>query len=137
MKKEDNSLLCPSYVAKPGAQLFGIVNGNGFIDYLKTTIEIDEAFVEEAHKGRPPEQRFRFAGKCAKNGCKQWDGKQGACGLIDNIITMNERVETEVLQTCAIRERCRWFAQRGATACANCNDVIRNLERELLENMMA
>ncbi|NMM49826.1 hypothetical protein [Marinigracilibium pacificum] len=120
-------------MAKPGAKLFGIVNTNGFIDYLKATIEIDETFVEEAAKGRPPEQRFRFAGNCAKNGCKQWNGKKGACGLIDNIIEFNDNRDVKDLNPCAIRERCRWFAQRGARACSNCNDVIRNLETELLE----
>lgn len=29
--KEDN-LLCPSYICKPGAELYGVVNASGFIN---------------------------------------------------------------------------------------------------------
>jgi hypothetical protein len=66
-----NNLLCPSYVCKPDALLYGIVNSSGFIDYLKSTMEVTESFVEEASKGRAPEKRFRFAGNCANNGINQ------------------------------------------------------------------
>ena len=125
-------LLCPSYTCKPGAQLFGIVNSSGFIDYLQSTIEVNETFVEEANKGRTPEKRFRFAGNCAKNGCKQWDKADSQCGLIDTVIEVFEKPPQQKLQSCPIREKCRWFAQRKETACHNCNEVIRNLETKML-----
>jgi len=131
--KKDDSKLCPSYYAKPGAQLYGIVNGGGFIDYLQSTIEIDETFVEEAYKGRDPEKRFRFAGKCAKNGCKQWAGKGKECGLIEKVIDIVGNAENEELQHCPIREKCRWYAQKRGLACAQCNEMIRNLETKALE----
>lgn len=132
MKKDEN-LLCPSYYAKPGAQLYGIVNGGGFIDYLQSTIEIDETFVTEAKKGRDPEKRFRFAGNCAKNGCKQWDSGGKECGLIDKVIEIVNNEEKSELQHCAIRSECRWFAQKQGLACAQCNEIIRNIETKALE----
>jgi hypothetical protein len=131
--KNDQNKLCPSYYAKPGAKLYGIVNGSGFIDYLQSTIEIDETFISEANKGRAPEKRFRFAGNCAKNGCKQWNGKGKECGLIDKIIEIVDNAENSDLQHCPIREKCRWFAQKQGLACAQCNEIIRNIESKSLE----
>lgn len=131
-KETRESLLCPSYVCKPGAQLYGMVNSSGFIDYLKSTMEITETFVVEANKGRVPEKRFRFAGNCAKNGCGHWDKGEHECGLIDQVITIVDNAETEKLQHCAIREKCRWFRQRSGLACAQCSEVIRNLETKAL-----
>ena len=131
--QKSNNLLCPSYPVKPGAKLYGIVNSKGFIDYLQATIEIDETFVEEAAKGRDPDKRFRFAGNCAKNGCKHWEGQQSKCGLIGNIIELVDNPETAELKPCPIRSNCRWFHQRGGLACAQCNEMIRNLETVALE----
>jgi hypothetical protein len=127
--KSSEHLLCPSYVAKPGASLFGIVQADGKVDYLPEPIQIDKTFVEEAKKGRPAEERFRFAGNCAKGGCHQWDGHE--CGLVGKIVKALDRVE-DGLQACAIRSKCRWFAQEGAKACANCNEIIRNIEAKLV-----
>lgn len=132
MKKTEDKL-CPSYYAKPGAELYGIVNKSGFIDYLQSTIEIDETFVEEAQKGRDPEKRFRFAGNCAKSGCTQWNDGSKGCGLIDKVIDIVDNKENVELQHCPIRESCRWFAQRKGLACAQCSEVIRNLEMKALE----
>ena len=125
--------LCPSYVCKPGAQLYGIVNAEGKIDYLKYSLEIDETFVTIAHQGREPEKRFRFAGNCIKSGCKQWDGDSQRCGLIEKVIGLIGNAEAATLQPCAIRHSCRWFAQRQGLACAQCNEVIRNIETRFLE----
>lgn len=126
------NLLCPSYVAKPGATLFGIVNAEGKIDYLPEAVEIDKTFVDEAKKGRTPEARFRFAGNCAKSGCHQWDKEGHNCSLVGRIVNALDRPVQAALQDCAIRDRCRWFAQEGASACANCNEVMRNIETRLL-----
>ncbi|WP_052496451.1 hypothetical protein [Pedobacter lusitanus] len=128
-----SEFLCPGYTCKPGAKLYGIVNSGGFIDYLRVSMEIDEVFVQQASKGREPEKRFRFAGNCAKSGCKQWDGTAHECGLIDELITVVGNQEPEQLQDCPIREKCRWFAQRKGMACAQCNEVIRNIEMKLTE----
>jgi hypothetical protein len=123
-----DSPLCPSYVGKSGAQLFGIQNSEGKIDYLKETITIDQTFVETAKGGRPAEERFRFAGKCIEKGCHQWNDNAYQCGLVDSIIErMNNTLSNAPLH-CPICGRCRWFAQKGMEACANCSDVVRNLE---------
>lgn len=131
--ESNEQLLCPSYVCKPGAQLYGIVNKNGFIDYLKATMEINETFVQEASKGREPEKRFRFAGNCAKSGCKQWDQEGKQCGLIDQVIELFDHSIPDQLQDCPIRSRCRWFRQRKGLACAQCSEVIRNMEMKWTE----
>ena len=134
-KKENTAqqnLLCPNYYGKPGAELFGVVNSSGFIDYLKSTIEVNETFMEEANKGRHPEKRFRFAGNCAKSGCNHWSGKKHACGLIDQVIDVIGNEEQSELPECPIRKKCRWFQQRGDLACAQCNELIRNLETKAL-----
>jgi len=129
-EKPTNNLLCPSYIAKSGAQLYGIINSSGSIDYLKTTIEINETFVTQANKGRAAEKRFRFAGNCAKSGCKQWSGSE--CGLIDNIIDVIGNEASQELQHCAIRQKCRWYSQKRGLACAQCNEFIRDIESSLI-----
>ncbi|HEV7381323.1 MAG TPA: hypothetical protein VGN64_16105 [Dyadobacter sp.] len=121
-------LLCPGYISKPGAKLFGIQNGEGKIDYLRQTITIDQTFVDSAQQGRPAEERFRFAGKCIEKGCHQWDDTSHQCGLAGAIIERMNSPLSNAPKHCPIRNRCRWFAQRGMDACANCNDIIRNLE---------
>ena len=133
MKSDDESSYCPSYKVKPGAKLYGIVNKNGFINYLKSTLEINEDFISEAAKGRDPEKRFRFAGNCAKSGCKQWNSPEKECGLIDQIINIVANEEPAKLQFCPIRSKCRWFSQRKGLACAQCNKVIRNIETKMAE----
>lgn len=132
-----DSLLCPSYVSKPGAQLFGIQNGEGQIDYLKTSITIDQTFVDAAQKGRPAEERFRFAGKCIEKGCHQWNDGTHQCGLVGAIIERMNSALSNAPVHCPIRGRCRWFAQKGMEACANCNDVVRNLEINHFEGAKA
>ena len=133
--KPTENLLCPSSMARPGASLFGIVNAEGKIDYLPQAITVDETFVEEAQKGRTPEARFRFAGNCAKSGCGQWDKEGHQCSLVGRIVNALERPIQAKLQDCAIRSRCRWFAQEGSLACANCNEVMRNIETKMLDNV--
>lgn len=133
---KEGSLLCPSYLAKPGAQLFGIVNSDGRISYLRQAVSIDATFVETAREGRPPEERFRFAGKCIKNGCHQWSDTKQACTLVDHLITQMEKAVAESLPDCPIRNRCRWFHQRGQTACAQCDEVIRHHEMSFPDTTM-
>jgi hypothetical protein len=123
------SLSCPSYIAKSGAELFGIINSEGQVHYLSESIVIDDDFVDEANKGRKPEERFRFAGKCIEKGCKQWETNTNMCGLTQKIIRTINNIDTlKELPNCAIRDKCRWFAQENELACANCSEVFRNQE---------
>lgn len=134
---KEESLLCPSYIAKPGAQLFGIVNAENRISYLPQPITIDATFVEAAREGRPAEERFRFAGKCIQNGCHQWNDARKACSLVDRLIEQLEKTVQAALPDCPIRDRCRWFRQRGETACAQCDEVIRHNEMAFLDTLAA
>jgi hypothetical protein len=138
--ENEKSLQCPSYIAKPGADLFGIVNPDGKVAYLDEPVKIDKTFVDaaKAHEeetGKAAEERFRFSGKCIQGGCSQWSHAHASCSLVGRVIeAMNKKAEREeLLAPCAIRTNCRWYAQQGALACANCNEIVRSVEKERLE----
>ncbi len=122
-----SSLLCPSSIAKPGAALFGVQTAAGQIEYLEQPIVVDQTFVDKARQGRAPEERFRFASNCAKSGCGHWDSGQSGCSLVGKVVDAMNRKAAETLGACAIRTNCRWYHQEGARACANCDEVVRNV----------
>ncbi|QDK82382.1 hypothetical protein EXU85_28745 [Spirosoma sp. KCTC 42546] len=126
------SLLCPSSTAKPGAALFGVQTATGHVEYLDEPIIIDQTFVETARQGRTPEERFRFASPCAKTGCGHWDSGQAGCGLVGKIVEVMNRKAEATLVACAIRDRCRWYHQDGDNACANCDEVVRNIRTQTI-----
>lgn len=137
--ENEESLQCPSYIAKPGANLFGIVSADGKVEYLEEGIKIDKTFVDAAkiyqtETGKAAEERFRFSGKCIQGGCNQWSNEHASCSLVGKVIeAMNKKAEREeFLAPCAIRSNCRWYSQQGALACANCNEIVRNVEKERL-----
>jgi hypothetical protein len=125
-------ILCPSYVAKPNIDLFGIVGADGSLLYLKNTITIDNTFIKETLNGRPAEERFRFSGKCVEKGCNHWESNK--CGLIEKLIHTTRNPISENLQHCAIRDKCRWFLQENKLACSNCNEVFRSQETIFFQN---
>ena len=127
LKKKSEDKLCPSYTCKTGAKLFGIVGKAGTVSYLETPITVTETFVKEVSDGVPPEQRFRFSGKCIEGGCSQWDAGSSRCTLAKKVIETIGQAHTE-LSNCAIRGKCRWYAQDGEKACFSCNEVLRNME---------
>ncbi|WP_221392120.1 hypothetical protein [Dyadobacter sp. NIV53] len=136
----NETLLCPSYFAKSGAELFGVVNKEGRVEYLDESIKVDQTFVDAAQRyedetGRAADERFRFAGKCIKGGCHQWSLESASCSLVGRIIeAMNKKAESNTqFSHCAIRKHCRWFAQQGSLACANCTETVRSMERSRLE----
>lgn len=118
--------LCPSARCKPGALLLGVVGVDGNVAVTGEEFVVDDDFVRVARAGRTPEKRFRFADTCVRSGCLHW--KQGACGLIDVVLSRApaENPPSE-LRPCVIRSRCRWYLQRGATACGGCPTVITDL----------
>jgi len=122
------SLLCPSSTAKPGAALFGVQDASGHIQYLDEPIIVDQTFVDTARQqSRAPEERFRFASNCAKTGCGHWSSESVGCSLVGKIVEAMNRKAEATLVSCAIRDRCRWYHQAGASACANCDEVVRNV----------
>jgi hypothetical protein len=75
--------LCPSAPGKEGALLFGVVQADGSVAYLKDPLSVTSEFVELARPGRSPGTRFRFASPCLKGACAQWAGNR--CGLPERL----------------------------------------------------
>jgi hypothetical protein len=91
---------------------------------------------------RTPRQILRMAATCVKERCRHWDATQpgaegdGVCTLVQRVIGAGPADLAEVaaqggdsigpdigfapLQPCAIRGRCRWWAQEGRRACEPC-----------------
>lgn len=126
MKHPAPDLTCPSAPCKPGATLVGILGADGRVDYLRTAMVVDDAFVQDAHKLGPPEARMRFAAPCRTVDCVQWT-KDG-CGVLRKIVShlaqTPEHTEGPGLQPCLIRHSCRWFAEVKDTACKACKLVV-------------
>ncbi|WP_449400100.1 hypothetical protein [Chryseobacterium wanjuense] len=119
--------MCPSYLGKVGAQLFGVVNKDGKVQFI-TPLAVTEEFVQQNDH---LEQRFRFTGKCVEKGCAQWNNEESKCSLSKKVqeLDLNQNKE---LSFCPIRSQCRWFSQDGNEACFSCNEVTRNMEELLL-----
>jgi hypothetical protein len=127
----ESKILCPSSTCKEGAILLGIVLPNGKVAVSSTEYIVDAEFVEEAKSGRLPEERFRFAGKCASSGCGNW--KEHKCSVIELVKddidqTVGKSPGASPLPDCAIRTSCRWYSQRGPEACYYCEFVVRGVE---------
>ncbi|MGE3108500.1 MAG: hypothetical protein AB7G11_11820 [Phycisphaerales bacterium] len=144
---------CPSSDCHPGAVLFGIVLPGGRIAFAADRIVVDDQFVTIARQQpRPPEQRFRFSTTCARGACMQWDANlpgtnnQGGCSLIDRLMSAFSQGQdppataaatTDAAPTpgpahselpdCSIRDECRWFRQRGDSACRICPYVVTDM----------
>src|SRR5215217_3316213 len=131
-RPRDRDRLCPSARCEEGAILLGIVGEDGVVGYVSPLITIDNDFVQQAHKGRTPEKRFRFSQPCIEDGCQQWTGSR--CGVIDRALQAAEEesvggvFKDAALPKCTIRPRCRWFAQVGRSACAVCPLVITEVD---------
>jgi len=100
-----------------------VVLSDGQVALAAEEARVDEEFVQLARAGRAPEKRFRFASRCMQGGCRQWTGSR--CGVIDRVLDdVPTHDAVAALPACAIRDRCRWFDQAGADACAVCTLVI-------------
>jgi hypothetical protein len=113
---------CPSYRCAIDTELVGIVGGDGRVAFIAGSLRVDEEFVHIARQGRKPEARFRFAGPCHRTSCAQWDGDR--CGLVERLVADPDRPRGTSARTCVVRNRCRWFAQRGGEACAVCAFLV-------------
>ncbi|GAB0154786.1 hypothetical protein CHRYSEOSP005_00460 [Chryseobacterium sp. Alg-005] len=123
---------CPSYIGKAGAQLFGVVNKEGKVQFI-TPLTVTEEFLR-LNKGKSNlEQRFRFTGKCVEKGCAQWNSEESKCSLSQKVQDLGSVKRTKELSYCPIRTQCRWFHQDGKQACFSCNEVTRNMEELLLQ----
>ena len=124
-QRPEEPAVCPSARAEPGATLLGVIGTDGQVAYLKTALQIDQAFIDDVRPDGVPEERFRFANTCVEGRCAQWDGKKSRCGGIDSVVPFLGTGEgTSRLQPCSIRPACRWFRQDGPSACRICPGVI-------------
>jgi hypothetical protein len=121
--------LCPSFNCIEGASLIGIIGPDGEVNYVNPSPTVDADFVERASQlRRPAEQRFRFAAPCVKSSCVHWTDAR--CGVVDLAISVAEQpnedtaASSETLPKCSIRSKCRWFAQRGRSACGVCPSIF-------------
>jgi len=118
---------CPSALLHEGVVLLGVMTPSGTLSYVQPPTRVDADFVARAKALGNPERRFRFSAPCVEAGCPQWTGC--GCAVVDKVIEEEEPVQLESgrLPHCAIRRDCRWFAQRGADACAVCPRVVADI----------
>ena len=128
---------CPSALCQEGALVLGVVAPDGTVAYVQPPTRVSAEFADRARSLGHPERRFRFASTCVEAGCPQWTGR--GCGVIDITIgpPPDESPATKptaadakpgaakvALPACVIRRSCRWYAQRGAAACAVCPLIV-------------
>ena len=125
----DNSI-CPSFRCEDGALLLGIRQESGIVAILPKALPIDESFIANAKENDVlPERRFRFAGKCVKSGCHNWN--KNGCGVAIRLMHFLEQ-ETflEPIPDCSIRKECRWFKQEGDNICKICPKLVTEITAE-------
>jgi hypothetical protein len=113
---------CPSSAPTYGASLLGVVRGLSSVDILPAPVVLDAQFFEAGSGTVPLDAKFRFLGKCAQDGCKNWYDNR--CMLIEQLLSI-DRVSLTSAPECAIRSECRWFDQSGERACRICPTIVR------------
>ncbi|MFE5795522.1 hypothetical protein ACFQ8C_23500 [Streptomyces sp. NPDC056503] len=122
-KPAEPSLLCPSAPAGEGAIVLGVVRSDGTVGYLGERLPVTAEFLDRLRSGPAPEARFRFGAPCRESACAQWS--DGGCGLPGGLAALVPPEETpDALPRCSIRRQCRWFHQRGVSACRICPLVM-------------
>ena len=117
---------CPSAFCQEGALLLGVMTASGTLAYVRPPTRVDADFVARAKAMGRPESRFRFSAPCIEAGCPQWTGD--GCAVVDKVLEEETPVEASgQLPRCGIRSTCRWYAQRGAAACAVCPLVVADI----------
>jgi hypothetical protein len=114
--------VCPSSTLESATHLLGVVGPDGRVHYVSPSLPLDDDFRFKAGRTDHAESRFRFAGQCVEEGCKQWTGTR--CGVIDTLLgQVDGELDTD-LRHCEVRRGCRWFAQSGPAACHVCPLVV-------------
>ena len=122
----DGAKACPSAFCHEGALLLGVMTAGGTLAYVRPPTRVDSDFVARAEAMGRPESRFRFSAPCIEAGCAQWTGD--GCAVVDNVLEEETPVQGSTeLPRCGIRSTCRWYAQRGAAACAVCPLVVADI----------
>ena len=127
-------MLCPSSNSEFSEFIIGIRKPNGTIAFLDQSLPVDKDVLEilKSHSV-PAEQRFRFAGKCIKSGCQNWDS--GNCMIAKNLENYQEKLSSP-LPVCSIRTKCFWYAQQGPDICMICPRVVTEITAMEVDNYL-
>jgi hypothetical protein len=139
----NGELACPS--AQPDmekASVFGVVLGSvdaPRVAYLERALPVEDAVSALAAAGggagsvsgtgtgggggigAGATMVFRVAATCETSACVHYSGS--CCTLAARCDEQLEAV-VAMLPRCAIRSRCRWFAERGSSICHRCPQVV-------------
>ena len=115
---------CPSGPCREGALLLGVMTPDGRLGYIQPATRVDADFVARARALGRPESRFRFSVPCVEGECPQWNGE--GCAVVETVLeeTASLDLDESSLPRCGIRATCRWYSQRGRSACAVCPLVV-------------
>lgn len=119
--------MCPSTAAENATVLLGMITMSGRVAYLTPAVPAAPLIESDDDGIQPLETRYRFAGPCVESGCGFWTGEQCGLGarLADSYAKVNAaNQDPPHLPRCAIRSRCRWYAEQGSRACAACPLVV-------------
>lgn len=117
-------LWCPS--ARPeqdGAVVFGVrtaADADVRIGYLSESVPATSDVLDLAEPASPLEV-FRIAAPCAETGCAHFADHR--CSLVTRIVEQVP-VVVSIAPACAVRSKCRWWAQEGVAACRRCPQVV-------------
>ena len=124
---QEQPLLCPSSTGTTGNLVIGKVHADDTVTLLEQPQPVTDELMAAKQADVSMESQYRFAGKCIKSGCNQWDGK--GCGVIKLLSAINQALPVDDdLKPCAIRSRCRWYSQENKRACSLCKFVITDYE---------
>jgi len=115
--------VCPSAGLEHATHVLGLRKESGIIEFFPnelplTSVAIEVLTLEDQHT------RVRFAGPCIRTSCVHW--KDG-CSLGWAISQIPADSVSRVLgdkEICPIKDRCRWIAENGESACSNCQHIL-------------
>ena len=114
---------CPSaHDAGDDGRVFAVVEGTPDAPratYLRRSLPL--IGVRHLAEGVEAEEVFRIAFPCAELGCVHFNNNQ--CSLARRVVEQLDPLG-DSLPRCAIRSRCRWWAEQGAEACRRCPQVV-------------
>jgi hypothetical protein len=117
--------LCPSAdVDSRDAVVIGVVLGSATaprVKPLERPVPVSDAIIASTAP-LPPTRILRIAAACQDEGCRHFADDR--CAFAAKVVRMLPTV-TDTLPPCAIRARCRWFAEERAAACLRCPQVVR------------
>ena len=116
--------LCPSAQPdQPGAQIIGVAEpreGGARIRLLAAPVP-PASVAHLIPAGIPVPEILRLAAPCAEQSCRHFQNER--CALGARVATRLAPL-TDRLVRCAIRPRCRWWAEQGAAACRRCPHIV-------------